>query len=63
MPRLPIRIHAIGHILGQFLAMMSVAMVLPLAFTLQAGADSPRPMTLRPLEGAPRYAGALQSAP
>jgi trk system potassium uptake protein TrkH len=44
MGALPIRGHAVAHILGQFLLMMGVTMLLPLAFTLQGGSDSPRPM-------------------
>jgi trk system potassium uptake protein TrkH len=43
---LPIRIHAVAHILGQFLLMMSATMLVPLAFTLQGGSDSPRPMLI-----------------
>jgi trk system potassium uptake protein TrkH len=46
MPSLPIRIHAVAHILGQFLLMMSATMLVPLVFTLQGGSDSPRPLLI-----------------
>jgi trk system potassium uptake protein TrkH len=44
MRPLPIRVSAVAHILGQFLVMMGVTMLVPLAFTLNGGADSPQPM-------------------
>ena len=43
---LPIRIHTVAHILGQFLLMMSATMLVPLAFTLRGGTDGPRPMLI-----------------
>lgn len=46
MGPLPIRVHAVAHILGQFLMMMSATMLVPLAFTLRGGSDTPQPMLL-----------------
>jgi len=44
MIRLPVRIPAVAHVLGQFLMMMSVAMLIPLGFALVGEADSPVPV-------------------
>jgi len=46
MTSLPVRVGAVGYILGQFLAMMSASMAVPLAFTVGRGGDSPSPMLI-----------------
>ena len=40
---MPIRIHAVAYVLGQFLLMMSVTMILPLSFAVFGQSDDPRP--------------------
>jgi trk system potassium uptake protein TrkH len=42
--RLPVRISAVAHVLGQFLAMMSVTMLFPLGFAVFEGPASVRPV-------------------